>query len=172
MKLKLSFELSRYVVQDQDTCNFYLKTNYLLTSKHIVVIKKYYFHLLYIYIFDDFTRNSVCDLILLHAQKFNRACNKSVEDQGRRTRMGSVGNRSKLSKMAKNKEKPCSIKTHFYTRTRNPALGICSIVTTATPEYEFKIIEGSRELFHYKNYIHTTTTILRALDGKKVAPFL
>ena len=74
--------------------------------------------------------------------------------------------------MAKNEEKPCSIKTHFYTGTRNPVLGICSIATTATPEYEFKIIEGSRELFHYKNYIHTTTTILRALDGKKVAPFL
>ena len=63
--------------------------------------KRYYFHLLYIYIFDDFTRNSVCDLILLHAQKFNRACNKSVEDQGRRTRMGSVGNWSRLLKMAK-----------------------------------------------------------------------
>jgi len=119
MKLKLSFELSRYVVQDQDTCNFYLKTNYLLTSKHIVVIKKYYFHLLYIYIFDDFTRNSVCDLILLHAQKFNRACNKSVEDQGRRTRMGRVGNWSKLlwQKMKKNlvQLKPISIlETQFW----------------------------------------------------------
>ena len=76
----------------QDTCNFDSK-NQLFTSKHIVVIKRDYFHLLYMYIFDDFTRNSVCDLILLHAQKFNRACNKSVEDQGwRRTRMARVGN--------------------------------------------------------------------------------
>ena len=97
MKMKLSFELSiqfRTLATFIQKLTIYFKT-YLLYSK------RYYFHLLYIYIFDDFTRNSVCDLILLHAQKFNRACNKSVEDQGRRTRMGSVGNRSKLSKMAK-----------------------------------------------------------------------
>ena len=74
----------------QDTCNFDSK-NQLFTSKHIVVIKEIIF-IYYIYIFDDFTRNSVCDLILLHAQKFNRACNKSIEDQGRRTRMPRVGN--------------------------------------------------------------------------------
>ena len=61
--------------------------------------------------------------------------------------------------MAKNEEKPGSIKTHFYTSTRNPVLGICSITTTATPdEYEFKIIEGSRELFHYKHAGITTKT--------------
>ena len=65
--------------------------------------------------------------------------------------------------MAKNEEKPCSIKTHFYTGTRNPVLGICSIATTATPEYEFKIIEGSRELFHYKHAGITTKTTLYIL---------
>ena len=43
--------------------------------------------------------------------------------------------------------------------TRNPVLGTYSITTTATPdEYEFKIIEGSRELFHYKHAGITTKT--------------
>ena len=125
--------------------------------------KRYYFHLLYIYIFDDFTRNSVCDLILLHAQKFNRACNKSVEDQGRRTRMGRVGNWSKLlwQKMKKNlvQLKPISIlETQFWRSVLSLLLPPLSMNLRSSRDQESCFITSMQALLQklHTHYHHNT----------------